>query len=326
MSCLKSSRRHSTTPQGAVSGKLEDEETASGCDRDLLLSLTQIGDRTRRDHATHSSSPVSSASAKNWPSEGYQSPDCTPARDFTRTLNQTDVKGCSCPETSRVFGNWIAVPAGTKGMMCQVGFGGEDPRTGEYYSYYASLAGGYGGRIGSDGSDAVQTHMQNTQNAAIEETELNYPVRITRYRLIPDSEGPGRFRGGLGLCREYLFPDHKSVFTTLSDRARFAPHGLFGGEEGKPARYLRILDGQESNLSSKATVHLAAGETVRIETCGGGGYGPPLARDPELVRRDAKEEKISPERARERYGVAIRSDGSIDPTETDQLRSRRRSL
>ena len=219
-----------------------------------------------------------------------------------------------------------AVPAGTKGMMCQVGFGGEDPRTGEYYSYYESLAGGYGGRIGSDGPDAVQTHMQNTQNAPIEETELNYPVRITRYSLIPDSEGPGRFRGGLGLCREYLFPDHKSVFTTLSDRARFAPHGLFGGEEGKLARYLRIFDGQESNLSSKATVHLAAGETVRIETCGGGGYGPPLAREPELVRRDVREEKISPQRARERYGVAIRSDGSIDPTETDQLRSRRRSL
>ncbi len=210
-----------------------------------------------------------------------------------------------------------AVPAGTKGMMCQVGFGGEDPRTGEYYTYYESLAGGYGGRIGSDGPDAVQTHMQNTQNAPIEETELNYPVRITRYSLIPDSEGPGRFRGGLGLCREYLFPDHKSVFTTLSDRARFAPHGLFGGEEGKPARYLRILDGQESNLSSKATVHLAAGETVRIETCGGGGYGPPLARDPELVRRDVREGKISPERARERYGVAIRSDGSIDPAGTD---------
>ncbi len=218
-----------------------------------------------------------------------------------------------------------AVPAGTKGMMCQVGFGGRDPKSGEYYTYYESLAGGYGGRVGSDGPDAVQTHMQNTQNAPIEETELNYPVRITRYSLIPDSEGPGQFRGGLGLCREYLFPDHKAVFTSLSDRARFAPHGLFGGEEGKLARYLVISDGQERKFSSKATVHLAEGETARIETCGGGGYGPPLARDAELVLRDVREGKISRQRARDRYGVAIAPDGSIEPAETDQLRSCRGS-
>lgn len=214
-----------------------------------------------------------------------------------------------------------AVPAGTKGMMCQVGFGGRDPNSGEYYTYYESLAGGYGGRAGSDGPDAVQTHMQNTQNAPIEETELNYPVRISRYSLIPDSEGPGQFRGGLGLCREYLFPGHEAVFTSLSDRARFAPHGLFGGEEGKLARYLVISDGQERKFSSKATVHLAAGETARIETCGGGGYGPPLARDAELVLRDVREGKISRQRARERYGVAIAPDGSIEPAGTAQLRS-----
>ena len=118
-----------------------------------------------------------------------------------------------------------AVPAGTKGMICHVGFGGEDPRTGEYYTFLETVAGGYGGRSSSDGPDAVQTHIQNTQNAPIEETELNYPVRITRYSLIPDSEGPGQFRGGLGLCREYIFPDHEPVLTILADRVRFPPWG-----------------------------------------------------------------------------------------------------
>ena len=87
------------------------------------------------------------------------------------------------------------VPAGTKGMICHVGFGGEDPRTGDYYTFLETLAGGYGGRIRSDGPDAVQTHIQNTQNAPVEETELNYPVRVARYSLIPDSEGAGPLPG-----------------------------------------------------------------------------------------------------------------------------------
>ena len=214
-----------------------------------------------------------------------------------------------------------AVPAGTKGMICQVGFGGEHPRTGEYYSYYETLAGGYGGRSGSDGPDAVQTHIQNTQNAPIEETELNYPVRITRYSLIPDSEGPGQFRGGLGLCREYLFPGHEPVFTTLADRSRFPPHGLFGGEEGELARYRLILNGEEGKLASKATVRLEEEQVVRLETCGGGGYGPPFKRDPELVLQDVREGRISPGRARERYAIVIGTQGSIDVAETDRLRS-----
>ena len=213
------------------------------------------------------------------------------------------------------------VPAGTKGMICHVGFGGEDPRTGDYYTFLETLAGGYGGRIRSDGPDAVQTHIQNTQNAPIEETELNYPVRITRYNLIPDSEGAGRFRGGLGLCREYVFPEHEPVFTTLADRARFPPWGLFQGGDGQPARYLSISNGDPRKLPSKGTATVGLGEHVRVETCGGGGYGPPWERDPELVLRDVREEKISAARARDAYGVSVDTDRwTVDLAETGRLR------
>jgi N-methylhydantoinase B len=185
------------------------------------------------------------------------------------------------------------VPAGTKGTVCQVGFGGTNPNTGDYYCFYETIAGGYGGRIGSDGPDAVQTHFQNTQNAPVEETELNYPVRIPRYGLIPDSEGPGRMRGGLGLCREYIFVGHDAVFTTLADRAKFPAHGLFGGSTGRCARYVLISNGKTVEIRSKGTIQVKAGDIVRIESPGGGGYGNPLERDPEFVLRDLKEGKIS---------------------------------
>lgn len=213
------------------------------------------------------------------------------------------------------------VPAGTKGMICHVGFGGEDPRTGDYYTFLETMAGGFGGRIRSDGPDAVQTNVQNTQNAPVEETELNYPVRILRYSLIPDSEGAGRFRGGLGLCREYAFPDHEPIFTTLADRARFPPWGLFGGGDGRPARYLRITGGEAVPIASKGTAPVESGALIRVETCGGGGYGPAWERDPERVLDDVREEKVSVERAREVYGVVVDAAGaSVDAARTAERR------
>ena len=96
-----------------------------------------------------------------------------------------------------------------------------DPDSGEYYCFLETMGGGYGGRFSSDGPDAVQCHGKNTENAPIEETETSYPVRIARYELIENSEGPGRFRGGLGLRRDYLFVDHEVSFTVLADRNRW---------------------------------------------------------------------------------------------------------
>ena len=130
------------------------------------------------------------------------------------------------------------VVAGTKGCVCNIAFGGMNPRTGEYFTYYETIAGGYGATLTTDGMDAVQAHFQNTENAPVEETEANYPVRILRYDLIEDSEGGGRHRGGLGVRRDYAFPGHEPSFSILSDKARYAPWGLFGGGPARPAKYI----------------------------------------------------------------------------------------
>jgi N-methylhydantoinase B len=197
------------------------------------------------------------------------------------------------------------VPAGTKGMMCHAGFGGIEPSTGEYICFLEALAGGYGGRSVSDGPDAVQVHGQNTENAPIEEMERNYPVRVLRYELIPDSEGPGTFRGGLGLRRDYQFPYYPVTFTVLADRDRDGPAGIFGGLPGQRAEYLLNPDSEGRRLNSKSSIDLVSGDIVSYRTCGGGGYGPPAERDPALVLADAREGKISVERARTLYGVVI---------------------
>ena len=214
------------------------------------------------------------------------------------------------------------VPAGTKAMMAQLGFGGTDPRSGELYAYYETMAGGFGGRATSDGPDAVQAHSQNTENAPVEETEINYPVRILRYELVENSEGAGEYRGGLGLRRDYFF-DHEVSYTILADRDRWGPAGLFGGEDGEVARYVLNPDAEATKLGSKVTVHLKPGDVISYRTCGGGGYNPPLARDPQSVLRDVRDGKVSLERARAIYRVAINTETwTVDIEETAKLRQK----
>lgn len=215
------------------------------------------------------------------------------------------------------------VPAGTKAMMAQVAFGGIDPRDGEMYAYYEAIAGGYGARMTLDGPDAVQTHGQNTENAPAEESERGYPIRLTRYELVNDSDGAGKFRGGLGLRRDYTFIEHEASFTILSDRDRWGPHGLFGGKPGKVAQYFLLRGEQEIPLGSKTTIQLQPGDTVSFRSCGGGGYGNPRERDPQSVLRDVREGKVSAERARDEYGVAVDTESwVVDEGETQRLRDK----
>jgi N-methylhydantoinase B len=166
------------------------------------------------------------------------------------------------------------------------------------------MAGGYGGRATKDGIDAIQPHGQNTENSPIEETEVNYPVKITRYELIQDSEGGGRFRGGLGLRRDYCF-DHEITFSVLGDRAKFPPWGLCGGQDARPCTYILNPDTNPREFPSKLSVLLEPGDIFSVQMGGGGGYGPASDRQPASVLEDVVAGNISVERAAKVYGVII---------------------
>ena len=272
-------------------------------------------------------------------------PDVPVNTGFYRNVHMVAPEGTvvNCTEPYPVVGGWETqlrltevilraladaiperVPAGTEGMICHSGFGGFDPYRNENYCFLETIAGGYGARATSDGPDAVQPHGKNTANAPIEETEVNYPVRITRYELVENSEGPGRHRGGLGLRRDYLFPDHEASFTILADRERWGPHGLFGGLPGEKAQYVLNPESDCVELGSKVTIQLAEGDVVSYRTCGGGGYGPPEERDPDDVLRDVRDGRISPERARKFYWVAVDTESwTVDVEATSNLRARR---
>ena len=215
--------------------------------------------------------------------------------------------------------------AATKGMVCNVAYGGTDPRDGSDYVYYETVAGGYGGRATKDGMDAVQTHFQNTANSPIEELETELPVYVRRYELIQDSEGAGRQRGGLGVRRDLEFYDHSASFSLLTDRTMSEPWGLFGGHSASPSRFVRNPGADaESELNSKSTTQLDPNDVVSIQTPGGGGYGDPLERDPENVLTDIRNEKVSVQKAHEEYGVVLTDDGTA--VDEDATQERRETL
>jgi N-methylhydantoinase B len=185
------------------------------------------------------------------------------------------------------------IPAAGKGIIVNIGFGGLDPKRGEYYCYMETIAGGNGARPTKDGPDAVQTNLQNTENAPIEEVELNYPIRIARLELIPDSGGAGRWRGGLGVRRDFEFPYAACTWSVMSDGRKFAPWGLMGGKPGRPAHFILDPLGEHRDLPSKCVVDVPKGGRVRVETPGGGGFGDPSERDPTLLERDLRDGKVT---------------------------------
>jgi N-methylhydantoinase B len=188
-----------------------------------------------------------------------------------------------------------AVIAATNGANSAWVWSGVDPRTGQYYVYLETIGGGSGARATKDGLDGVQVHVTNTSNLPVECLEMEYPLLVEEYALVPDSGGRGRTRGGLGLRRTIRVRGGEATFLGTLERARVAPWGLFGGRAGgMAALVLNAGTARERTLSPKiAGLRVAEGDAVTIVTPGAGGYGPPGARAPALVARDLREGKVS---------------------------------
>ena len=164
------------------------------------------------------------------------------------------------------------IPAASSGTMNNLSFGGIHSRTGQPFAYYETIAGGMGARPTADGLSGVHTHMTNSLNTPIEALESAYPVRVRRYSLRQGSGGKGKFHGGEGIVREieFLTGVRGSI---LSDRRRFGPYGLAGGNPGRPGINEVTVQGHKRRLVGKTPFDAPAGSVLTIETPGGGGWG-----------------------------------------------------
>jgi len=155
--------------------------------------------------------------------------------------------------------------------------------------------------------------------------EVEAPVVIDEYGLVPDSGGPGRYRGGLALVRQFRFVEEEGILQVRSDRREHRPWGLAGGGPGQPsANTLLNAAGEARPLPSKFTMNIKRGDTLRHVQPGGGGYGDPLTRDPAAVREDVLDEKVTLEHARGAYGVVLDpATLAVDAAATAELRRSR---
>jgi len=178
--------------------------------------------------------------------------------------------------------SYARLPAASQGTMNNLTIGGYDPRRESPFTYYETIGGGMGARSGADGPSAVHSHMTNTLNTPVEALEYAYPLRVLRYEIRRGSGGEGEYRGGDGIRRDIQVLVDAQV-TLLSERRRLAPYGLEGGQPGKCGQNVLIRGGKAENgqpakcreipLPSKGTFELRAGDTLSIQTPGGGGYG-----------------------------------------------------
>lgn len=186
------------------------------------------------------------------------------------------------------------VSAAGNGAVSFFSFSGHDARTQRPYVYVETIGGGSGARYNKDGLDAVQVHMTNSSNLPVEALEMEYPLQVERYELVPESGGAGKYRGGLGIRRTIkILPESlQTVVTASTERAKFQPWGLCGGESGANASLSVMRNGEQLNHHSKIrSVRLQSGDTIELVTAGGGGYGNPEERKTELLQMDLKEGK-----------------------------------
>tara|TARA_B100000686_G_scaffold355059_1_gene469515 strand:- start:1671 stop:3386 length:1716 start_codon:yes stop_codon:yes gene_type:complete len=200
--------------------------------------------------------------------------------------------------------------------------GGVDPRNNFPFLSVEPTCGGWGGFEGSDGADALINNVNGGfKDLPIEVFESKYPVSIFNYGFRENSGGLGKFRGGLGLYREYTI--NTDGFVSLwFERSVTPAWGLFGGKDGLPPNVnIKIPNEKEKNLLKANGLQIKKGAVLTTYTGGGGGFEEPLERDPEDVLKDVKNRYVTIEKAKEDYKVSITSNLEIDENATTKLRN-----
>jgi N-methylhydantoinase B len=222
------------------------------------------------------------------------------------------------------------VPHKVAGDLCRTSFhnllGGFDTRLKKEWVHYEWSSGGNGAFEENDGPSAMATidwgDLVTVQSSEVIESRL--PVLVETSRLAIDSGGPGRTRGGLSMQRQLRVLAPEATYSLLSDGAIVPAFGVLGGRSGLPVGAWTERDGEIGtfNTPGKISGHLVPeGSSVIIRSAGGGGYGDPLMRDPELVAADLREGYISGGVARDVYGLACGNDGAVDKSATNKLRA-----
>lgn len=214
------------------------------------------------------------------------------------------------------------IPAGQYGDVAAIFIFGVDPRTQKPYLIVEPEGGGWGAFRDRDGESVLIAIADgDTRNIPVEIVESKYPLRVERYELREDSGGAGRFRGGFGHYRDFRILAHDARITATMERSKCPPWGLEGGRAGA-TNVIVVNPGKEDERAYQKTsaLPLRPDDIVSVRTGGGGGFGSPLERDPELVREDVLDGHVSEEAAEREYGIALTSEFEIDAITTGTLR------
>src|SRR5581483_1401073 len=228
------------------------------------------------------------------------------------TETQPRIVGAILGALSQVLPEKVMAAEGA--TSCNFLFGGMSPKTGRFYTHYHFEASGWGGRYYTDGNSA-QNHIHgNCRNTPIEIFESVFPFLVESYGLRQDSGGPGRTRGGLGTRRILKVLAPQVTVSLMMDHVKQGAWGAFGGMSGGLAGMWIKKKGTDSfktfsevygtvSPSKFANLIVEAGDEIMLDSAGGGGYGDPQERDPQLVKQDVQDGFVSPEAAEKYYHV-----------------------
>ncbi len=258
-----------------------------------------------------------------------------PSTTFLHALPPRPVSGCAAEVCQRIIDAVLgamskALPdrcyAGPMGTVTNLSVGGDDPERG-YFVFYSFIGGGYGGNYLTDGLTNGNPTIAVARTQALEIFESRYPVLFRTYAIREDSGGAGCRRGGYGVVLEFLLRRGEASASLLGDRGRFRPFGVLGGKPGKPAQHTFTLCRKAyrpPHITKDEGVHMVEGDSLRLETPGGGGYGPSVMRSEDAVLEDVRRGYYAREAAQSEYGVVINPESlDVDRQATRRLRNSR---